>query len=207
MIHSPFTMPASPWFILASSSPRRQQLLAEAGYRFEVIPADIDESRVPADLTPAEVASYLATAKARVLADRHPQAVVLAADTVVALGDRLLGKPTDAVDARRMLSLLAGTTHHVTTGVAVHHGGSAHGDHMTSTVSMRPLSPTEIDAYVTGGLWQGKAGGYGIQDDDPFVTRIEGSLSNIVGLPMELAETMLARGGVVPCRINGARIA
>lgn len=190
----------TPRFILASSSPRRRQLLAEAGYAFDVIPADIDESAVPADLSPAEVASFLAEGKARVLAGRFPEAVILGADTVVALADLLLGKPTDAADARRMLSLLSGTTQQVITGVAVCHRGTVAVDRMTSTVSMRPLTADEIDAYVAGGQWQGKAGGYGIQDDDPFVTRMSGSLSNIVGLPMELAVPMLARVGVTPVR-------
>jgi septum formation protein len=184
--------------ILASNSPRRRQLLAEAGYVFRVEPADIDESVVPAGLSPAEIAQYLALAKGRVVADRFPQAVVLAADTVVALGNRLLGKPADAADARAMLGLLSGTTQQVCTGVAVFSGASIHQKTVSSTVAMRRLSDQEIDAYVAGGQWQGKAGGYGIQDDDPFVTRMEGSLTNIVGLPMDETRLLLARAGVHP---------
>lgn len=188
-----------PTLILASGSPRRRQLLTEAGYAFEVIPADIDESKVPAGLSPRAIAAYLAGAKCRVIATAHPTAVVLAADTVVALGELLLGKPTDSADAKRMLSLLSGTTHHVSTGVAViAAGGELRGTVITSTVSMRNLTPSEIDAYVTGGQWEGKAGGYGIQDDDPFVTRMDGSHTNIVGLPMDETRELLAAVGIVP---------
>ncbi|HEV7301457.1 MAG TPA: Maf family protein [Tepidisphaeraceae bacterium] len=185
-----------PRLILASGSPRRRQLLAEAYYAFEIIPSDIDESQVPTDLRPSEVAAYLARGKAAVIAARFPDAVVVGADTVVALGDLLLGKPADATDARRMLSLLSGTAHHVTTGVAVCRGAQVDEVHVTSTVAMRPLTATEIDAYVAGRQWEGKAGGYGIQDDDPFVTRMDGSLTNIVGLPMDETIELLARAGV-----------
>src|SRR5205823_13215053 len=105
--------------VLASRSPRRQELLRDAGYLFTVEPADVDEENYPASLLPAEVAIELAKAKANKVSERYASDVVLAADTVVAFGDRLLGKPKDIKDARRMLYLLAGTTHIVITGVAV----------------------------------------------------------------------------------------
>src|SRR6185436_1014668 len=113
--------------------------------------------------------------------------VVLAADTVVAFGDRALSKPEDAEDARRMLALLSGTTHIVITGVTVMQKESEVRQTRVamSAVRMRAISQLEIDGYIATGQWQGKAGGYGIQDQDPFVTRMSGSLTNIVGLPME----------------------
>jgi septum formation protein len=195
-------VPAVPRLILASASPRRQSLLREAGYTFEIDAAHIDEETYPKALTPAQIAEYLATAKAQTVAGRHSDDVILGADTVVALGDLLLGKPLDAADARRMLSLLSGTTHHVTTGIAVI-GQSLQSRctaTVTSTVRMRALSPAEIDAYVATNQWQGKAGGYGIQDQDPFVTNMGGSLTNIVGLPMETVTELLSSAGIFPMR-------
>ena len=188
----------APRLILASASPRRQELLREAGYEFTVVPADVDESDHPPGLPPGGLALYLAEKKAEAVAARCPGDVVLAADTVVALGDRLLGKPEGAEDARRMLAALSGTTHAVLTGVAVlrRSAGWSARRLASSDVHMRRLTPAEIDAYVAGGQWQGKAGGYGIQDPDPFVTRITGSLSNIVGLPMEVTVEMLREAGV-----------
>ena len=188
-----------PRLILASASPRRQELLREAGYAFIVSPADIDETDHPPGLPPGGVALYLARRKADAVAGRFPHDVVLAADTVVSLHGRPVGKPEDAADARRMLGELSGTTHAVLTGVAVVHRSRDHVARrlVSSDVHMRGLSPAEIDAYVAGGQWQGKAGSYGIQDQDPFVTRITGSLSNIVGLPMEATVEMLREAGVV----------
>jgi nucleoside triphosphate pyrophosphatase len=184
--------------ILASASPRRQELLREAGYAFEVHPADLDESDHPTGLDPAALAAYLADRKAEAVAARFPDAVVLAADTVVALGSRALGKPADAKHAREMLASLAGTNHAVVTGVTVlcRSRGVRGQTVVTSSVYMRPLSRAEIDAYVATGHWQGKAGGYGIQDRDPFVIRITGSLTNIVGLPMDETKRLLQEAGV-----------
>ena len=192
----------SPRLILASASPRRQQLLREAGYDFVVQPADVDEDDHPPRILPADLAEYLAVQKARAVASR-PQFrndVVLAADTVVAFGDRPLGKPADAADARRMLELLSGTTHIVITGVSVVRQATNHAarGRVMSAVRMRPLTADEIARYVAGNGWQGKAGGYGIQDEDPFVTRTAGCHTNIVGLPVPEAQRLLAEAGVVP---------
>jgi septum formation protein len=197
-------MPA-PRLILASGSPRRQSLLAQAGYVFQVHPADIDEEAYPIGLTPPQIAEHLALAKASAVAWLYPTEVTLGSDTVVALGLQLLGKPTDPDDARRMLALLSGTIHHVTTGVAVIHAASnfRRSVTVTSTVQMRPLNAAEIDAYVASRQWEGKAGGYGIQDDDPFVTNMAGSLTNIVGLPMEATAELLSAAGILP---TGARM-
>lgn len=189
---------SAPRLILASASPRRQELLREAGYVFLVHPADLDESDLPPGLAPGDVAEYLAGRKAAAVAGRFPDDVVLAADTVVALAGEVLGKPADADHARRMLARLSGTRHEAITGVAVVRPatGFARRVRVTSAVSMRSLSPAEVAAYVATGRWQGKAGGYGIQDHDPFVTRIAGSLTNIVGLPMDETAALLREAEV-----------
>jgi septum formation protein len=193
-------MADGPKLILASASPRRQSLLKEAGYDFAVHPAEVDESNVPAGLTPSDLARHLANIKADVIASKFPDAVVLGADTVVAFGERILGKPEHAADARRMLELLSGTTHIVITGVAVLCAGRGFSRvaRAMSAVRMKSLSDKEISKYVAGGDWQGKAGGYGIQDPDPFVTRVSGSQSNVVGLPMKLTKSLLAEAGIPP---------
>jgi septum formation protein len=189
-----------PRLILASASPRRRELLFSAGYDFEVHPADIDEEDYPAGTLPADLAQLLATLKARALVARFPDDVVLAADTVVAFGDRPLGKPGDETEAGEMLRLLAGTTHVVITGVCVIHSavGFERAARAMSAVHMRELTDREVKSYVQTGDWRGKAGGYGIQDDhpDPFVTRMSGSHTNIVGLPMELTTELLSIAGV-----------
>jgi len=189
-----------PRLILASASPRRQQLLHEAGYEFVVRPADIDEDAAASGMLPSEAAEHLALQKARSVAPLFPYDIVLAADTVVAFGDALLGKPADAEDARRMLRLLSGTTHIVITGVAVVHSaaGLTLNTRVMSAVHMRQMSVEEIARYVGSNQWQGKAGGYGIQDNDPFVTRVSGCYTNIVGLPMPETRRLLAKAGVVP---------
>jgi len=184
--------------IVASASPRREQLLRKAGFKFLIDPANIDEDSMPASLMPAEVARILAGAKAEAVAARHKHDVVLAADTVVAFGDTLLGKPRDADHARQILTLLSGTTHIVITAVVVlhRHENFRRAAAVMSAVRMRDLTPREIDDYVATRLWEGKAGGYGIQDNDPFVTRMTGSHTNIVGLPMEVTVAMLSEAGI-----------
>ena len=191
-------MPSAVRLILASESPRRRQLLEEAGYVFDVEPAGVDEQAIPPRLLPSEVALHLARQKADIVSARHPDAVVLGADTVVAFGDQLIGKPHDAADALRMLRLLSGTTHMVITGIAVRHASTGHAaeTRVMSAVRVRVLTAREIDDYIASGEWQGKAGGYGIQDPDPFVTRMTGSHSNIVGLPMEATRRLLEAAGV-----------
>jgi len=190
----------APRLILASASPRRQQLLSQAGYLFTVQPSRIDEqAAVGSGIMPGEMARRLAIAKAEAVANNFPEQVILGADTVVAFGDFQLGKPTDANHARWMLSLLENTTHIVITGVAVIRRSTMH--HATarvmSAVRMRPLTRQMIDRYVESGLWEGKAGGYGIQDNDPFVARLSGCLTNIVGLPMTTTGKMLRDAGII----------
>ncbi len=190
----------SPQFVLASGSPRRQELLRSGGYDFLVDQADIDENDFPQDILPIELSLRLARTKAQEVAARHPADVVLAADTVVAFGDEILGKPEDAYQARDMLKLLSGTTHIVITGVVVKKlaGAFIQEKRVLSAVRMRWMSEREIDAYVASGEWRGKAGGYGIQDNDPFVKRLAGCHTNIVGLPMTTTKAMLSAAGIEP---------
>lgn len=174
--------------------------MLEAGFDFEVHPAEVDEDDYPAGTMPSDLALSLAKQKAEAIGQRFPDRVVLAADTVVAFGDRILGKPADASDARHMLRLLSGTTHVVITGVAVVHriANFERAARSMSAVRMRPLLEREIAAYVETGLWKGKAGGYGIQDRDPFVRKVSGDYTNIVGLPMKLVKRLLGDAGVSP---------
>jgi septum formation protein len=191
-----------PVLVLASRSPRRQELLREAGYEFEIDPADVEEDDFAPDILPADLAVQLARSKSREVSLRRPDDVVLGADTVVAFGDRVLGKAGDEAEARAMLRLLAGTTHIVITGVSVTHRARNFvlDQRIMSAVHMRPMTDREIDQYVETGHWRGKAGAYGIQDQDPFVRRLAGCYTNIVGLPMTATKTMLASAGIVPSR-------
>ena len=191
--------------ILASASPRRQELLREAGYEFLTYPAELDEAAVARqkpDLSPQNLAAHLAAVKARMVAQRFPDDVVLAADTLVVKGAEILGKPLDADDARRILTLLSGTTHRVITGVAVVSSRNALvvTESVVSTVEMRPLSCGEIEAYLATNHWRGKAGAYGIQDPDPFVTRVAGCATNIVGLPMTTTARLLRAAEIEPAK-------
>ena len=187
--------------VLASSSPRRRELLAEAGYDFEVVDPPIAE---PADLGPALMpvgrAEALAYFKARSVAELMSQAYILGADTVVAAAGasgELLGKPADSTEAARMLRRLSGTRHRVITGVALlGPGGYRHISSEVTHVTMRLMTEEEIESYVASGEWTGKAGAYAIQESaDRFVEKVEGSFSNVVGLPMELVGRMLAAAG------------
>jgi septum formation protein len=198
------TESAAPLLILASASPRRQHLLNEQGYVFEIDPADIDEEDHPPDLSPGDLVLFLAQRKASVVATRHPDHVTLAADTVVALKTAILGKPVDAVHAAKMLRQLSGTTHEVITAIAIASAKFREVACVVSSVHMRSLSEREIDDYVASGNWRGTAGGYGIQDPDPFVTRMTGSLTNIVGLPMEETSMLLGRAGILPGHFSGS---
>ena len=186
--------------VLASASPRRRLLLAGAGLRFTVDPADVEEDVAPGT-APEAAAEELAERKARAVADRHRGAdrLVIGADTVVALdragGADLLGKPADAAGARSMLERLSGSRHRVVTGVAVvrTRDGSCRVGHERTWVTMRPLTAAEIEAYVASGEWRDKAGGYAIQETaDAFVTALEeGGFDNVVGLPVGLTLALI----------------
>jgi len=185
--------------VLASRSPRRVELLHKAGFEFEIDPADIDESNTPAGLSPTGLAVWLAQAKASVVAKRRPDAIVIGADTVVAVGDVLYGKAQDAEHARRMLFELSGTSQHVITGIALV-GVEARlnvNDFDLTVVQFASMTSTQIDAYVASNQWQGKAGAYGIQDEYPqgdrFATLVEGEWDNVVGLPLKKFEMLLSK--------------
>lgn len=171
--------------VLASASPRRLDLLQQIGIVPDRIdPADVDERPRPREL-PAALARRLAAAKAELVALRHPQATVLAADTVVACGRRLLPKAEDEATARRCLELLSGRRHRVLTGVAVRAPGESHLKVVSSVVAFRRLTETDIGWYLECGEWHGKAGGYAAQGRAAaFIRFLSGSYSNVVGLPL-----------------------
>ena len=182
--------------VLASTSPRRRALMARAGYRFDVVAPIIDEPDQAAEsIAPARQAEALAYFKARTVSDLCPGRFVLGADTVVATDGRVLGKPADPAEAREMLTGLAGTRHAVITGVALLAGQRQRLIASDVTyVTMRRMTGSEIDDYVVSGEWIGKAGAYAIQETaDRFVESIEGSFTNIVGLPMELVGRMIGK--------------
>lgn len=171
--------------ILASQSPRRQELLRLITPDFTVCPADIDEALdAGADLK-SEVAR-LAAGKARGVAAQYPQAAVVGSDTLVVLDGRALGKPADTAEARRMLGLLSGRTHEVMTGLALYvPGRGMHTDTTVTRVRFAPLSDQEIEAYVASGEPMDKAGAYGIQGlGARFIEGIEGDYYSVMGLPV-----------------------
>ena len=168
--------------VLASASPRRQELLRAAGIPFLARPAAVDE-RPLASERPEAYVRRLAEAKAR--ASWQPGELTLGADTVVTLDGRLLGKPSDAADARRMLRLLSGRTHQVLTGICLFDGTNTQSEVETTQVEFLELTNDDIDAYVAGGEPLDKAGAYGIQGEaSKFVRRVDGCYFNVVGLPL-----------------------
>ncbi|MBM4016736.1 MAG: septum formation protein Maf [Planctomycetes bacterium] len=192
-----------PELILASNSPRRRELLRQAGYRFLVRPPPIEDRGLSPAAGPGGYAESLAYLKAVSAIEAHGLrgGLVLAADTIVELAGRIIGKPADAADARQILGRLSGTEHCVITGLALVDAASRRRRlaHAVTTVRMRRMTPEEIDAYVAGGEALGKAGAYALQETgDRFVERIQGSLTNVVGLPMELLERMIRAAGYRP---------
>jgi septum formation protein len=179
--------------ILASSSPRRAELLTQAGFAFQIDPADVDETVLTGESPDAYVAR-VARDKARIVAARHPaDAVILAADTTVVAAGAILAKPQDAADAARMLTLLSGTVHDVLTGVVLSRDSGASVEVVRTRVHFVDLTAEDIAWYVATGEADGKAGAYGIQGRAArFVDWIEGSWSNVVGLPIATVARMLA---------------
>ena len=190
-----------PEFILASRSPRRRELLDQAGYRFRVVPPPLDEPPPRPRTSPAQLAEALAFFKASSVHATNPDAIILGADTVVSVGDEIFGKADDEPRAREMLSGLSGTRHQVITALALMLPPSRPGDEphrmLASTVthvSMRPLTDEEIGRYVASGQWRDKAGAYAIQEGgDAFIEKLEGSFTNVIGLPMELLDQLCRR--------------
>jgi septum formation protein len=177
--------------VLASASPRRQELLRNAGIPFEVQPADIPEDPLPGE--PAKAcAERLARGKALTVARRRPDEIVLGADTVVVVDGQLLGKPSDAADAARMLRLLSGRKHQVITGVCLVARGEPSVSSETTVVTMNDLTDQDIADYVASGEPMDKAGAYAIQGiASRWIPRIEGDYGNVVGLPVALVFRML----------------
>lgn len=181
--------------ILASSSPRRRQLLTEAGYSFTVIPPhESAECGVCSRETPAELVARLAFQKARDVAQRVERGLVIGCDTVAECNSQILGKPANFEHARQMLELLRGQEHRVYSGLCLWQtpGGSYRTEIEVTTLVMDPISDADLDAYLATGAWEGKAGAFGYQDSLDWVHIVEGSESNVVGLPMELLSQMLA---------------
>jgi len=173
-------------FILASASPRRLELLAQIGYTpSAVVPADIDENPFPREI-PKSHAERLASEKAGKVAAARPRELILAADTVVACGKRILPKAEDEQTARKCLKMLSGRRHRVITGISlVTPNGNQHIKSVATIVAFKRLSDTEINDYIASNEWNGKAGGYAIQGlGAAFIRFISGSYSNVVGLPL-----------------------
>lgn len=180
--------------ILASGSPARRELLERAGYTFDILPANIDEPTSATHGDPRRFVHDVAWSKAAAVAPRVAEGLVLAADTVGWLHGGVIGKPADAADARRILTLLGGTTHELWTGVVLWRRP----DDLQvvwqerSLVQFQKLTDAELDAYLATRQWEGCSGAYAIQEGaDPYVQIVAGSLSNVIGLPMETLERVL----------------
>jgi len=185
----------SPPLILASSSPRRRQLLTEAGYVFTVIPPhESAECGICSRETPPELVARLAFQKARDVALQVDRGVVIGCDTVAECVGQILGKPANLEHARQMLELLRGQEHRVYSGLCLwpRPGDSYRTEIEVTRLVMDPISDSELDDYLATGAWEGKAGAFGYQDSLDWVHVVEGSESNVVGLPMELLSCMLA---------------
>jgi septum formation protein len=183
-----------PKIILASKSPRRQELLRQMDVDFEIVLKEVDES-YPENLTPEEIAVYIADKKAKAYDGTLGDEAVLTADTIVTIDDLILGKPEDAADAVRMLKLLSGRVHRVVTGVCILYKQQYNLFHDVSQVFFRTLTDAEIESYVEAYKPFDKAGAYGIQEwvGITAIQRIEGSYTNVVGLPTEKVYQQLLR--------------
>jgi septum formation protein len=196
---------SAPRLILASASPRRRELLARFGIEFSVVPSRFDEAAVP--YTRAEdYVRELSAGKAETVAARYPESWVLAADTIVVADDRLLGKPADRDEARKMMGALSGRNHRVHTGFSLRRRADrrARDASVCTEVRFRELSAEEIEWYVRTDEPYDKAGGYGIQGlAGLFVAGVSGSCSNVVGLPVAEVVSALVEEGVLRFRGNG----
>ena len=191
--------------VLASASPRRVELLAQVGIvPDEIVPADIDETPLNREM-PGPLAKRLALAKGQAVAADRPDEWILSADTVVGVGRRILGKPETEREARKFLQILSGRRHRVHGGVSLAApDGRVSGRVVVTSVSFKRLEKSEIDAYLAGGGWQGKAGGYAIQGAaGAFVRGITGSYFNVVGLPLyETLSLLRGSGFISPSQIS-----
>ena len=184
--------------ILASASPRRKELLAQLGWPFEVMPAEVTEHEAP-DADPREMVRHNAALKADWIAARHPEATVIGADTTVFVGRTVLNKPKDATDARAMLRMLSGTRHTVFTGLAIRRqsDGLKLDQGVASEVTFKTLDEPTIELYLSRVHTLDKAGGYAIQEEsDLIVAGFTGSLTNIIGMPLEEMKQLLTHAGL-----------
>ena len=188
--------------VLASASPRRIEILGQSGLQFEVLPMPSDEEMsIDPNVPPRFNAERAALAKTRWAAVRRPKAVILGADTVVVLDGVCLGKPVDAEDARQMISLLSGRSHKVVTAFVILAEDIERRSYVETCVRFRPLMPDDINRYVECGEYVGKAGAYAIQGaGGNLVDFIQGSYTNVVGLPLHEVLTSLSDSGVL--RVN-----
>lgn len=179
--------------ILASASPRRKELLRKIVGNFQVVESGVDESQI-SKASPSAFAKKAAILKAKAVAQKNKNAIVIGADTIVVLGKKILGKPKDKNDAINMLKCLSGTMHKVITGIAViSPDGKIVSDFETTKVKMKKVSNKEILAYVESGNPLDKAGAYGIQEiDDIFIYKIDGDYDNVVGLPVLKLKNILS---------------
>ncbi len=182
-----------PRLILASASPRRRLLLEEAGYSLEVEPSGFEEPEPGPGASPEDYTAHLAWRKAAAVARRRESGLVLGADTVCEVGGEILNKPLDRRDAERMIRLQEGHDTDVVSGICLFRAGSYEwvGAVEVSVIRFRRLSDSERNEYLDSNRWEGRSGGYGLQDHDPFVEVIKGSLSNVVGLPLERLARLL----------------
>lgn len=179
--------------ILASASPRRKQLLKKIIEKFKISVSRVDESKIKAS-TPLRFAVKAAITKAKDVALRNPNSIVIGADTIVVLGKKILGKPKDHKDAIAMLKSLSGSTHKVITGIAVYNpkDGKVYSDYEITKIKVNKLKLKDILDYVETGSPLDKAGGYGIQEiEDPFIEYIDGDYDNVVGLPVAKLRKLL----------------
>ena len=185
--------------ILASSSPRRRQLLHQAKIKFEVIESYVPEQHIAGE-PPRDYALRMARDKAGAVSSQFPEAIVIGADTIVVCGSQILEKPADATEAYRMLATLSGRTHTVVTAFALAHAGKIlESSPVESRVTFRRLADAEIEDYVATDEPFDKAGAYGIQGvGGGFISQVEGSRDNVMGLPIERVVEALARYGVKP---------
>jgi septum formation protein len=176
--------------ILASASTRRKQLLTDAGYKFTVVVSQIDESVFPTEnIVSVEYARQLAFAKANYVAEKYPDSIVIGADTVVDFEGQIIGKPSDARHAEEITRMLFSKPHKVITGLALicKSRNLKIVEAETTVVYPRKLTDAQIAGHIKSGIWRDKAGAYSIRENaDPFVDHIEGSMTNVMGMPMEL---------------------
>ncbi|MDD3725798.1 MAG: 23S rRNA (uracil(1939)-C(5))-methyltransferase RlmD [Candidatus Ratteibacteria bacterium] len=190
--------------ILASSSPRRQELIEKITDKFTVVPSDVDETTIK-ETDPVRFAVEVAVLKAKDVGERYPDDVVIGADTIVALGNSIIGKPTDEDDARKILGVLSGTRHRVITGIAVYRKRDSKllTAHEISYVKFKKLSSKEIEQEIKRNEYMDKAGAYAIQSvGDRFVEEIRGDYDNVVGLPIKKLKRLLMIFDIPPCEID-----